>query len=698
MNPHLYGLPAPGDVVGDYRIAGLLGEGGHGHVYRAEGFGRSFAVKFMDPGLEAFGKREVQALMQLQHPGVVGFLGCGRWKDPEHGLFYVVMELVEGLTLYDYVMQYNPTARKVGEMVLSLGRTLLAVEEAGVLHRDVKRENIMVRLPSQEPVVLDFGLSTLRGAKSSGGSGGVTGTLEYLSPEAWEHARDEEERYRPTPKDEQWALGVTFYWMLTDRLAFGEREDPLMTRRVLREQPKAPHVINPRVPPELGAVCMRLLEKNPEDRYADLRDMCGELRRVLESSVGVESWEVPLGQPDAPECRTTDIDPAILAAQGIELEFLKIKPPRRGRVRKRLEANAPAVPPPEPPPEAAPVAEAEPAPIPGPAAVVVAAPVPEPAQIPPSPVGERQGFPEAIALASMGVPSDWSMFWRAARRAAAWTLMLSSALFLGPTPPPVSGELPVSTRGSSSAQGSLRLLTVAPALLENLQPHGEAGPFVAWQVGASGQKLEISPQSPESNSSVLFTSEEAAHVLAAPAAPIAVAEEDDASVKTPQKKTGLGAVKKTAAAATAALTLACPSAQVRPPPEPRECPPGAFEAMEKLGIEIGSYNSGRFPYSTFNPEPITVREGWTSVSTLGTKWGDVERGTVFSGQLIIGDRVYGRMTQATINGRIVPVCVELYEQRGPPPPIRGLLCEPGSSPGAVKIFPIMTLRAVDHFE
>jgi serine/threonine protein kinase len=70
MNHHLYGLPTPGDMVGDYHIVGLLGEGGHGHVYRAEAFGRSFAVKFMDPGLESFGRREVQALMQLQHPGV----------------------------------------------------------------------------------------------------------------------------------------------------------------------------------------------------------------------------------------------------------------------------------------------------------------------------------------------------------------------------------------------------------------------------------------------------------------------------------------------------------------------------------------------------------------------------------------------------------------------------------------------------
>ncbi len=472
MNPHLYGLPKPGDRVGDYRIVGLLGEGGHGHVYRAEAFGRSFAVKFLDPGLEKFGRREVQALMEFRHPGVVGFVACGRWRDPERGLFYVVMELVEGKTLYDYVMEYNPSARKAGQMMLSLGRTLLAVEEAGVLHRDVKLENIMVRLPSQEPVLLDFGLATLRGARSSGGSGGVTGTLEYLSPEAWKHMRDREEeeegeRYRPTAKDEQWALGVTFYWMLADVLPFGERADSFlaMMRRVLRVQPKAPHLINPRVPPELSAICMRMLKKNPEERYANLREMCGELRWELEESVGESSWEEPLGQPDAPECRTTEIDERILAAKGIELELAKLWRPRRGRMRRRREVKAPAQGPAEPPAEPAPVPEAERPPLPE-AAIVVAAPSPEPAQVAPSPEGGRQGIVTALMLVSMGVPADWSRLWRAARRAAIWTAVLVLGFLVGSTIPPAQSDLPARTQVLPSAPGALREWELPPSLLE----------------------------------------------------------------------------------------------------------------------------------------------------------------------------------------------------------------------------------------
>jgi alkylation response protein AidB-like acyl-CoA dehydrogenase len=82
-----------------------------------------------------------------------------------------------------------------------------------------------------------------------------------------------------------------------------------------------------------------MLEKEPEQRYAGLRELCGELRQTLEASAGVERWEANLGDPDAPECRTTDIDPAKLA-QGIDLVLSKIRAPRRGRVRKMPEVYA----------------------------------------------------------------------------------------------------------------------------------------------------------------------------------------------------------------------------------------------------------------------------------------------------------------------------------------------------------------------
>ncbi len=644
-------LPSVGAMVGDYRIVGLIGDGGQGHVYRAEAFGRVYALKFLDPGLDQFGELEAQillALKKLQHPGVVRFIACGRWPDPDHGLFYVVMEFVEGLTLYDYVMIHNPSARKVGELVLSLGRTLIAIQEAGVLHRDVKRENIMVRLPGEEPVVLDFGLGALTGARSNSGFGQLTGTLEYLSPEAWKHARDEEERYRPTAKDEQWALGVTFYWLLTDRLPFGVREDPLMTRRVLRETPKAPHVINPRAPPELGAICMRLLEKNPEDRYADLKEMCGELRRALETPLGVATWGAPLGQPDAPECRTTDIDATVLAEHGIDLALLKVRPPRRGRVIKLPEYMAPA-PPLVPPPGPLPLPKAEDAaPAPGAATVAVVVPEPLPVEVPSNPVGWRQRV-------------LWA-FQTSARRAASWTMMLALGLVM--VPHSVGGP-PLHT-----VEAPVRLDMPAP-WPEGLQPNGEVASFAPWQVGSSVQKLEIPLQAPESGSDAASTS---ASVVEA------TLPKDEPDVKNALKK-----VRKCIGVCCVAGAIGCVSnttvVRSPPPPRPGPCPDRVVQEMERWGITVPESFKVQWPGTKLG-EDVTVREGVVKLRGKSRTGRPKFREGVFEGKLFFGpDRVYGNFTKVTTpEGDEFAICAEFI---GPVGESGEPMKEPSSGESAV---------------
>ena len=599
MDPQHFRLPSIGDLVGDYRIVDLIGNGGQGHVYRAEASGRAYAVKFLDPGLDRFGTREVQALMtltELRLPGVVRFIACGRWPDRERGLLYVVMEYVEGLTLYDYVMVHNPSARKVGELVLSLGRTLIAVQEAGVLHRDVKRENIMVRLPSEEPVVLDFGLAALRGANSGEGFSQVTGTLEYLSPEAWRHAGSEDARYRPTAKDEQWALGVTFYWLLTDRLPFGVREDPLMTRRVLREAPRPPHVLNPRVPPELGAVCMRLLEKNPEDRYAGLGEMCGELRRVLEPSVGVERWEVPLGDPDAPECRTTEIDATRIGPEGMDLDFRHVRAPRRGRYVKLR----PPPPVPLPEPEGA-------APAPVAVAVAVAVPLPVPVEAHPGPLGGRQ----RVLAAFQG----------AARRAASWTMMLALGLFIAP----LAADGP--SRPVAWASNSGDPLAPGPG---RRQPAGDVVSFVSWQVGTPVQKLEIPLRPPESEADAIST-------------PVSVAK------ATNRKDAPVKALKKCVGAICCAAMVGCtgPSQNERQLPPPEDCPPGSTQAMEKYGIDSNLV----LPPNEGYTEGANVR----LLLTHGLFGGGYVEGRVYFGD----GRVYGRFVKLVKGKLSVPICMAL---------------------------------------
>jgi serine/threonine-protein kinase len=262
-----------------------------------------------------------------------------------------------------------------------------------------------------------------------------------------------------------------------------------------------------------------------------------------------------------------------------------------------------------------------------------------------------------------------SRFWRAARRAAAWTLVLAVGFALGPT-----------------------LTLESSALL----PAGEASELAAWQVGPLGQKLAPALHSHEAVPGAALTP-----------APVAEATllQDEPHVKTPVKKTGLGPVKKTAAAAVAALTLGCPTAQVRPPPEPMECPPGALENMEKLGLTqwdwssfvFESYESWEKRDPTRAAEFFPVKEGWTSFSGIH-RWPEkkvpwVER---LSGKLLFGDRVYGRLTQATLSdGTTLRVCMELFN---PEDKKRGLPCEPTSSPDTVKVRSHVWVQPVDHFE
>jgi serine/threonine-protein kinase len=177
-------------------------------------------------------------------------------------------------------------------------------------------------------------------------------------------------------------------------------------------------------------------------------------------------------------------------------------------------------------------------------------------------------------------------------------------------------------------------------------------------------------------------------------------------VKTPVKKTGLGPVKKTAAAAVAAAALGCPTAHVRPPPAPMECPPGALENMEKLGIKLGE--RGDFWFESYESwekrdprrlaERFPVKEGWTSFGQIG---GFSEpKGQPFvarlAGKLVFGDRVYGQLTQATLSdGTTLRVCMELFDYVDKK---RGLACEPTSSPDTVKVLSHVRVKPVDHFE
>ncbi len=281
----------PGTQVAGFTILGLLASGSFGTVYRAKQDGRLFAIKLVPK--DARGDREVDALRRVSHPNVVGFHGYGLWPHEEPRFLVLALELVEGRPLETWAPEENSTALELVRQVLGpIAGTLAAVHAEGVVHRDVKESNIVMREADGQPVLVDFGAAGYEGA-SRLTTRLPPGTPEYRSPEALRFAREwDGEPYPSSPGDDLWALGVTTYWLLTRTLPFGDRYNPRLVQAILHEPPIPPHELNPRVPLELSALCLRMLEKAPEARFAT----AGKLAKALEEAAAQadDSWYVPL--------------------------------------------------------------------------------------------------------------------------------------------------------------------------------------------------------------------------------------------------------------------------------------------------------------------------------------------------------------------------------------------------------------------
>ncbi|MGZ3460330.1 MAG: serine/threonine protein kinase, partial [Archangium sp.] len=292
--------PEPGEMVGDYRILKKLGSGGFGTVFKAERAGLFFAVKMLRSSeLGARERREISILLQLENPCVARFRAFDRWRDPKLGTPYIVTDFVPGLTLEEHAEEENPPARQSARIILETVLTLGEVHLQGVFHRDLKPENIIIPGKNERPILIDFGVGSYAGARVITPYGQLRGTYEYRSPEAYlfNRANTELAHYEFSAADELWALGVIFYWLLTHVLPFGDRNDwegGGLVERIIHQRPLAPQVLNPRVPRALSDICMKMLEKKPEDRYPSVAELCTALRSALAEAEAAATWDLPL--------------------------------------------------------------------------------------------------------------------------------------------------------------------------------------------------------------------------------------------------------------------------------------------------------------------------------------------------------------------------------------------------------------------
>jgi len=277
--------PLVGRLLGDsYEVTRVLGEGGMGRVYEARHRrlkGKRFAVKLLHPDLARQPEvvtrfqREAEAASGISHPNVVGVHDVGVTDD---GQPYIVAELLSGEELGEYLERLGklPSGDAV-RIVRQICKALQAAHKTGVVHRDVKPENVFLtgdisRLDTMLVKVLDFGISKVAsaGGESLTKTGMVMGTPDYMAPE---QARGD----KVDARADVYAVGAILYRALTGKKPF-EGLDPMATlTAVLVQEPGRPTTLNPTLPLALELVVQRAMAKNPADRYQTMAELDHEL-------------------------------------------------------------------------------------------------------------------------------------------------------------------------------------------------------------------------------------------------------------------------------------------------------------------------------------------------------------------------------------------------------------------------------------
>ncbi|MHC5209501.1 MAG: WD40 repeat domain-containing serine/threonine-protein kinase [Planctomycetota bacterium] len=271
--------PAVGMRLGDFELVRFLGEGGMGQVWEAEdlALGRRVALKLVRPGFERGGlerlSKEARAAGRVSHRGIVPVFAVGEVD----GVPYVVQQLVaNGRTLADVISEGadgGRDPRATAARLVEVCEAVQAAHDLGILHLDLKPRNILIGADGR-PMVGDFGLAHVRGDQGSGG--GPRGTCAYMSPE---QATGRVEGL--DARADTFALGAVLYEALTGRRAFRGGSPGEILAQVESYTPESPRSLDPRIPRDLSAVCMRALEKDPGRRYASVGDLAEDLRRML---------------------------------------------------------------------------------------------------------------------------------------------------------------------------------------------------------------------------------------------------------------------------------------------------------------------------------------------------------------------------------------------------------------------------------
>jgi serine/threonine-protein kinase len=261
-----------------YEIQAVLGKGGMGIVYKAQDrdLDDVVAIKTLrsealsaDPTLLDRFKQEIRLARKITHPNILRTHDLGE----TNGLRYLSMEFVRGITLKQMVEQDQliptPVALRVAKQICA---GLAAAHEVGVIHRDIKPQNIIIE-PTGGLKVMDFGIARLTQERGMTATGTVIGTPDYMSPE---QARGLNLDFR----SDIYSTGVVLYELFTGTLPF-EGDSPLaVVLKHVQEKPPSPQAKNPKIDPKIAAIILKCMQKDPDDRFQSVNQLYEALTRV----------------------------------------------------------------------------------------------------------------------------------------------------------------------------------------------------------------------------------------------------------------------------------------------------------------------------------------------------------------------------------------------------------------------------------
>ncbi|MFD7860881.1 Stk1 family PASTA domain-containing Ser/Thr kinase [Streptomyces sp. NPDC059783] len=278
-------MEEPRRLGGRYELGSVLGRGGMAEVYLAHDtrLGRTVAVKTLradlarDPSFQARFRREAQSAASLNHPAIVAVYDTGEDYVDGVSIPYIVMEYVDGSTLRELLHSGRKLLpERTLEMTVGILQALEYSHRAGIVHRDIKPANVMLTRTGQVKV-MDFGI-----ARAMGDSGmtmtqtaAVIGTAQYLSPE---QAKGEQVDAR----SDLYSTGCLLYELLTVRPPFVGDSPVAVAYQHVREEPQPPSTFDPEITPEMDAIVLKALTKDPDYRYQSADEMRADIEACLD--------------------------------------------------------------------------------------------------------------------------------------------------------------------------------------------------------------------------------------------------------------------------------------------------------------------------------------------------------------------------------------------------------------------------------